>query len=176
MPPLGRRATCGLGPTYLLVPVPLPVALRPATGSSFVATFTARSTMLQSGHHIQVGGTRRALHGGCGTAAACRHGVVWSEDSVCTLGVQRHCSRVPLARRVLATGACSCGPGIARAFVQVLHVDVQWPLPYVHACMQILAMTSHLASPGISATYRTVARYLRWSMLGIKGNIPLLDQ
>lgn len=42
--------------------------------------------------------------------------------------------------------------------------------------MQTLAMTAYLASPGISTTYDTVSRYLRWSLMSIKGNIPLLDQ
>ncbi len=40
----------------------------------------------------------------------------------------------------------------------------------------MLAMSSNLASPGISEAYRSIARYLRWSLLGIKGNIPLLDK
>ncbi|KAG2492660.1 hypothetical protein HYH03_009075 [Edaphochlamys debaryana] len=41
--------------------------------------------------------------------------------------------------------------------------------------IQMLAMSSNLASPGVSGAYRQIARYLRWSLLGIKGNIPLLD-
>ncbi|EFJ43952.1 hypothetical protein VOLCADRAFT_95896 [Volvox carteri f. nagariensis] len=41
--------------------------------------------------------------------------------------------------------------------------------------IQILAMTASLASPGVSLRYRQVAGGLRWSVAGIKGNIPILD-
>ncbi|GIM13099.1 hypothetical protein Vretimale_16261 [Volvox reticuliferus] len=45
-----------------------------------------------------------------------------------------------------------------------------------NAChLQMLAMTANIASPGISYTYRRIAKYLRWSLLGVKGNIPILD-
>ncbi|EFJ45307.1 hypothetical protein VOLCADRAFT_94393 [Volvox carteri f. nagariensis] len=41
--------------------------------------------------------------------------------------------------------------------------------------IQMLAMSSSFASPGISSAYRKISRYLRWSLMGIKGNIPVLD-
>ncbi|KXZ42478.1 SAD1 protein [Gonium pectorale] len=42
--------------------------------------------------------------------------------------------------------------------------------------IQGLAMSANLASPGISPAYREISRYLRWSVLSMKGNIPLLDR
>ncbi|GIM13091.1 hypothetical protein Vretimale_16258 [Volvox reticuliferus] len=42
--------------------------------------------------------------------------------------------------------------------------------------IQMLAMSANMASPGVSSGYRRVARYLRWSLMSIKGNIPLLDK
>ncbi|GLC48516.1 hypothetical protein PLESTB_000106600 [Pleodorina starrii] len=41
--------------------------------------------------------------------------------------------------------------------------------------IQVLSMSANLASPGVSATYRRVARFLRWSVMSIKGNLPVLD-
>lgn len=40
---------------------------------------------------------------------------------------------------------------------------------------QVLAMSSSLASRGVSTAYRKISRYLRWSLMGIKGNLPVLD-
>ncbi|EFJ43932.1 hypothetical protein VOLCADRAFT_95847 [Volvox carteri f. nagariensis] len=40
---------------------------------------------------------------------------------------------------------------------------------------QLLAMTASLASPGVSHRYRLVAGNLRWSVMSIQGNIPILD-
>ncbi|EFJ43987.1 hypothetical protein VOLCADRAFT_95842 [Volvox carteri f. nagariensis] len=39
----------------------------------------------------------------------------------------------------------------------------------------LLAMTASLASPGVSHRYRLVAGNLRWSVMSIQGNIPILD-
>ncbi|GLC43488.1 hypothetical protein PLESTM_001478700 [Pleodorina starrii] len=42
--------------------------------------------------------------------------------------------------------------------------------------IQMLSMSALLASPGVNATYRRIARELRWSVLSIQGNIPPLDR
>ncbi|GLC42077.1 hypothetical protein PLESTF_000117700 [Pleodorina starrii] len=35
-------------------------------------------------------------------------------------------------------------------------------------------MSANLASPGVSIAYREIARYLRWSVMSIRGNIPII--
>ncbi|GLC48527.1 hypothetical protein PLESTB_000107700 [Pleodorina starrii] len=39
----------------------------------------------------------------------------------------------------------------------------------------MLAMSTNLAAPGVSVAYRKIAKYLHWSLVGMKGNTPLLD-
>ncbi|MEW5308363.1 MAG: hypothetical protein WDW38_000331 [Sanguina aurantia] len=41
--------------------------------------------------------------------------------------------------------------------------------------LQMLAMSSQLASPGIGDSYRMIAKYFRWTMLGVRGSVPVLD-
>ncbi|GLC71844.1 hypothetical protein PLESTF_001173100 [Pleodorina starrii] len=41
--------------------------------------------------------------------------------------------------------------------------------------IQMLAMSSNLASPGVSPAYRRIAKFLRWSLMSIQGSIPVLD-
>lgn len=41
--------------------------------------------------------------------------------------------------------------------------------------IQMLAMTSQLASDGIGTQFQTLSSYFKWSVLGVKGTVPGLD-
>lgn len=41
--------------------------------------------------------------------------------------------------------------------------------------VQMLAMTSQLASDGIGEGFQALSSYFRWSVLGVKGSVPGLD-
>ncbi|GIL53216.1 hypothetical protein Vafri_8873 [Volvox africanus] len=73
-------------------------------------------------------------------------------------------------------GGIFAGAAISSTSVSFLTtVTTRAPILQSAYHLQMLAMTANIASPGISYAYRRIAKYLRWSLMGVKGNIPILD-
>ncbi|GLI59757.1 hypothetical protein VaNZ11_001712 [Volvox africanus] len=73
-------------------------------------------------------------------------------------------------------GSIFAGVAVSSTSVSFLtSVTIRTPMLQSAYHLQMLAMTANLASPGISYAYRRIAKYLRWSIMGVKGNIPILD-
>lgn len=68
-----------------------------------------------------------------------------------------------------ALGA-SFAAGAGASFLQALSAKSGLMQASYH--VQMLAMSANLASPGVTDIYRQVARYFRWSVLGVKGSLP----
>lgn len=66
-----------------------------------------------------------------------------------------------------------CTPLSGSSFSQVLATRSSALQSGYH--IQMLAMSSQLASDGIGTGFRSLARQFRWSVLGVKGSLPVLD-